>query len=366
MEFLNEQILKKGLMFQGLPVGGLSALTFDKRTGQFLALSDDKLNHRFYRLELRTPPHTSGTDREKEEALPVLPPAYEGDEHKAPLTFQFVFKEQVFLREKDLTRLKRNMDPEGIGLKNQTLFITSEGQQIFNPPEPPQVFVFDKTGTLKTAWPVPLVFWNEEKLSFFGTRENKGFEALTLTEKYLWTATEKSLRQDPDRFLRLSGFDREKGTLILQYPYFLEPKAGLAEMIGITNRIFLTLERAYNKQTGTNQVRLFKANCRKATDLITQAFTHPSDLKFLTPASLSPKGKSRLGNPEGSDSIIPCDKTLLFDFSKLPSGITADNLEGMTLGPDILGGGQLLVFTSDNNFSASQKTQFLFFRISPL
>ena len=385
LEFLNEQILPKNLRFQGQPVGGLSALTFDESTGEFLALSDDKSRHRFYKFQISPPPSAPGRNRR-------------------PL-FQMILRGQVFLREKDSQGLNRNMDPEGMDLKNQSLFVTSEGQQIFPPPEAPQVFVFSKKGVLKRIWATPPVFWNREKLSSFGARENKGFEALTLTEKHLWTATEKALRQDPDRLLRLSGFDREKGRLLYQYPYFLDPKAGLSEMTAMTDRTFLTLERAYDKQTGKNRVRLFMVHCRKVTDL--RAFPslkgvlkvswaaagsakksgRPPEAFFEeTPApagsgfaevsppgekpnkggfkTLKPLNRSGIKGSGKTGRLLPCDKNPLFDFARLPAGITADNLEGMALGPKIAAGGRLLVFVSDNNFSPSQKTQFLFFRTS--
>ena len=365
MEFLNEQILKKELKFEELSIGGLSALTFDERTGEFLALSDDKLNHRFYKLQLHIF-HSFGIQRKKGKWVLVLPAYSNQNKLKIAPSLQFIFKEQILLREKGSQSLNRNMDPEGIELKNKTLFITSEGQQIFNPPEPPQVFAFSKTGVLKKAWPVPTIFWNRKKLSSFGAKENKGFEALTLTERHLWTATEKSLRQDPNHLIRLSGFNPANETLLHQYPYFLNPQAGLSEMIAITDRIFLTLERAYNKRTGKNQVRLFTADCQKATDLMTlpdSSLKHSSNLKFLVPAKTSKKEITKLRNP---GHIISCNKNLLFDFSQLPPGITVDNLEGMALGPEISTGGRLLVFASDNNFNSSQKTQFLFFRISPV
>ena len=37
----------------------------------------------------------------------------------------------------------------------------------------------------------------------------------------------------------------------------------------------------------------------------------------------------------------------------------ADNLEGMTFGPTLTDGRQLLIIVSDNNFAADQVTQFL-------
>ncbi|MCY4512058.1 MAG: esterase-like activity of phytase family protein [Bdellovibrionales bacterium] len=363
VKFLNEQILKKDRQFEGLSVGGLSALTFDEGTGEFLALSDDKLNHRFYRLQLQRLDTSDTQQKKKKWTAPFI-----NNKNNSP-SFQFILKEQVLLREKNSKNMNRNMDPEGLALKDQTLFITSEGQQIFNPPEPPQIFIFSKAGILKKAWSVPSVFWNKEKFSSVGARENKGFESLTLTEKYLWTATEKALKQDMNRLLRLSGFGLKTGKLLRQYPYFLDFTAGLSEMIAITDKIFLTLERAYDKKTGENQVWLFVTHCREATDLMTlpdQSLKYSVHLKSLVPAVMIQKTKSSLRKLTKSNRIIPCNKDLLFDFSKLPPGVTADNLEGMTLGPKISQGGQLLVFTSDNNFSSSQKTQFLFFRISPV
>ncbi|MDB9496553.1 esterase-like activity of phytase family protein, partial [Spirulina subsalsa CS-330] len=60
-------------------------------------------------------------------------------------------------------------------------------------------------------------------------------------------------------------------------------------------------------------------------------------------------------------TVTPLKKRLLLDLSTLP--IPLDNLEGMTLGPRLADGSSLLVLVSDNNFSAEQVTQFLFFRL---
>ena len=444
MEFLNEQTLDKGLTFQGRAVGGLSALTFDEGTGEFLALSDAKTHHRFYRLQLncRTvkadPLLKPQPEKERPGKMSLFrfwrksPPSqgknpsnpfFEDEpcgQNPAP-PFRFIFKEQALLREKGLKRLKRNMDPEGMGLQGEALFIASEGQQIFRPSDPPQIFVFSNKGVLRKAWPVPSVFWNEKHLSSFGARENKGFESLTLTDKHLWTATEKPLKQDSLLFpsegktafseksdrsapqtgyktrkkrrerkshprrrkeglanfsllLRLSGFDLKTGTLLHQYPYFLEPGAGLSEMIAVTDGFFLTLERAYNKQTRHTRVRLFTADCRKASDMTAFSSagagalsksqsqkTEKSDaarLKIKSASSVPTDLSGKEKNP------IPCDKSPVFDFDNLPAGKTVDNLEGMTLGPELLKGGRLLILVSDNNFNFSQKTQFLFFRLN--
>ena len=46
-------------------------------------------------------------------------------------------------------------------------------------------------------------------------------------------------------------------------------------------------------------------------------------------------------------------------------GIYIDNVEGVTFGPDLPNGHKTLIFVSDNNFSALEKTQFLLFEIIP-
>jgi 3-phytase len=54
-------------------------------------------------------------------------------------------------------------------------------------------------------------------------------------------------------------------------------------------------------------------------------------------------------------------KHLLLDLDEL--GIPLDNVEGMTFGPRLRDGRQTLVLVSDNNFAATQFTQFLLFAI---
>ena len=49
----------------------------------------------------------------------------------------------------------------------------------------------------------------------------------------------------------------------------------------------------------------------------------------------------------------------MLDFDEL--GITLDNVEGMTFGPDLPDGRRTLVLVSDDNFSETQVTQFLGF-----
>ena len=327
IEFKGEQVFEKNKIFKSLRVGGLSELIFDESSGYFFALSDDKKNHRFYRLAF--------TDR----------PRYKLD-----------IKEQVFLKSPGHKRLKRNMDPEALvfyrdDAGNDVIFIASEGQKIYKIHEPTQIFTFDQQAVLKEAWPVPPVFWkagHNKQPHQFGQQENKGFESLTLDNNsdILWTATEKALKQDlifkRKSFVRLSAFNIKNKKMLAQYAYALNnsKEGGLTALQLLKPKVFISLERAYKKQknSGINEAHLFLTDCRKAHNIQSQI-------------QLKKRFKA-------------CSKILIWDSSKNPA-VQVDNLEGLALGPVLPSQKQLVVLVSDNNFNEDkQKTQFLFFELS--
>jgi hypothetical protein len=57
-------------------------------------------------------------------------------------------------------------------------------------------------------------------------------------------------------------------------------------------------------------------------------------------------------------SYEPMSKELVANF-KIDLGVTPDNVEGMTFGPKLPDGRQVLIVVSDNNFNPSQTTQFI-------
>ena len=59
--------------------------------------------------------------------------------------------------------------------------------------------------------------------------------------------------------------------------------------------------------------------------------------------------------------VTPIYKERLLDLAEL--GIPLDNLEGMTLGPQLPDGTRSLLLVSDDNFNDLQATQFLLFRL---
>ena len=319
---IEEQSLEKRTVFEGFKVGGLSELAFDNKTGHLTALSDDKKNHRWYELSFQTKPK-----------------------------YQLKIIKQILLKSPQSKRLNQNMDPEAILFYGDNVFIASEGQQIYEEHEPTQIFTFNRKGVLKSAWPVPSIFWQirpNKKAGAIGQQENKGFESLTLDKKknVLWTATEQPLKQDlifkNKSFVRLTAFDIKSKKILFQYPYFLKDSkdGGLTALEFLKDNAFISLERAYkkNKKNGANEVELFFTDCRKAQDI--KAYT-----------VLQTKFKA-------------CSKKLLWSSSQ-EKNIKVDNLEGLALSQPSANKKRSLILVSDDNFNPQhQKTQFLFFELT--
>ena len=346
LSFKGAQVFKKHKSFKGLRIGGLSEIVFDPDSGDFFALSDDKKNHRFYRLKLN-----------------------------CQARCQFQVQDQVLLRSTGQKNLGRSMDPEAIVLSDKSLvFIASEGRQMKAWPfEPSQIFTFTKDGTLLEAWPLPQLFWDLEKS--FGPKANKGFESLTLDHGsgLVWTGTEQPLRQDSTdlktqkpSFIRLSAFRIEDKSLSAQYGYPLSGEGyGLTALEFLQDKVFISLERAYkrDKKQGVNSVRLFLADCRGADDIKAYLSLSQAEVQFhVVPTAAKPD--QVLGMSTQKQWHYPCQKQLLWDSSKQPS-IPVDNMEGMVLARGVFPSGDpLLVLLSDNNFNEEkQKTIFLFFTL---
>ncbi|MBE9116173.1 esterase-like activity of phytase family protein [Lusitaniella coriacea LEGE 07157] len=348
LEFLGEYQLPK-TSFQDTPVGGLSALTYDRATSRFYVLSDDRSQRapaRFYTLNIALQPNDAGK-----------------------LHLETVEIESV-------TSLKTlqgepfapgSIDPEGIALSPRgSLFISSEGipSQKINP----FIGEFDlKSGKLLSPLRLPQRYLlnepetPEEEVAPRGVQENLGFEALTLNAPSLapedpfrlFTAPESSLLQDRDpenseqgapiRLLHYLISPIGSPIIVSENLYSLEPAPngtlsnGLTDLAAFDREGFLlSLERTYG--LGGVGAKIFLVTGGDATDT-TQIATLARD-------------RAR---------IKPLRKKLLVDLSEL--GINLDNLEGMGLGPHLPDGSQILVLVSDDNFSKDQVTQFLAFRV---
>lgn len=333
--------------FDGVPVGGLSGLAYDRQRDRFYALSDDRSNYgpaRFYTLKLNLDQSDAANPRigsvEIESATPLLSEAGE------PVAAGTV-------------------DPEAIALTpRQTVYIASEG--VPSQGIPPFIDEFDlETGRRKSRLRIPeryLLPAADEPPR--GVQENLGFESLTpdpsalgtagyLEPFRLFAATESALIQDlesgqpgelpPLRVLHyLIGEDQ--ATLLAEHLYYRgvlpleQGEPGLTDLLAIdAGGQFLSLERAFTPQTGVT-AQLFQMVMGNATD-----------------TSAMPQLQ---GNLSG---IQPVRKRLLLNLGDL--GIRLDNLEAMTPGPRLPDGSASLLLLSDDNFNPLQVTQFLLFRL---
>jgi hypothetical protein len=338
LQFLGQAIVPTGTMFAGTQVGGLSSITYDASRGVYYSLSDDQSQFapaRFYTLTVDL---TNGN-------------LANGGVHFTGVT--------TLLAPDGAPYAPFSLDPEGLTLtKSGELIVTSEGIAVRGIPAFVRRYALD--GTFLGDLPVPDAFLPTS--STHGIRQNLAFEAAAVAPdgRHLFVGMENALLQDgpaasittgsPSRILR---YNLSTGRLDRQYVYVTDPIAeppvpatqfavnGLVELLPFNDEFMLSMERSFSVGApGTgNTIKLYSVAVPGADDV--------NGLDSI--AALLP-------------TLRPLQKTLLLDLRTL--GIPLDNVEGMTLGPRLPDGRQSLVMVSDNNFAASQFTQFLLFAVS--
>jgi hypothetical protein len=351
LDFVGEYQLPK-MKFKDTPVGGLSALAYDRKRNKFYALSDDRSQFapaRFYTLGVSL--KRSDTGEIGLEKVDIEDVTFITDENGK-------------------TYAKGSLDPEGIALSpKDTVFISSEG--LPSQGIAPFIREFDlKTGQQKQDLQIPARYLpnnpTKEEQPPRGIQDNLGFESLTLEPGSLaaasgdpfrlFTATESavfqdSLSADSEQQTRIRWMQYLIGNIarpvvVTEHVYLLDPipkgakDNGLTELLTVdTGGHFLSLERTYGA-LGAG-AKIFQVATGAATDT------------------------SGIATLKGDISRInPVKKKLVLDLSTL--GIYLDNLEGITLGPRLPDGSQSLLLVSDDNFNDTQLTQFLLFRLNGL
>lgn len=341
LEFLDEYELPEAV-FDNTPVGGLSAITYNRQKDRFYVLSDDRSSlapARFYTLDLDI--GQTDTGETKIENVKIEDVTFLSDEGGN-------------------TYPEGTIDPEGIALSpRKTVFISSEGDA--SQDIAPFIGEFDlATGQKKVDIPIPRRYLPDTTENTKGVRNNLAFESLTINQTglvdvdpfRLFTATESATIQDDlgkadvNARIRLMHYGINpigSPILIAEHLYLLEPASievisnGLTELLALKEEgTFLSLERTFGF-TGAG-AKIFEVVVGNATDI-----SNVSSLK------------------EDISQIRPLKKKLLLDLQEL--GIYLDNLEGMTFGPRLADGSRSLILVSDNNFNEEQLTQFLLFKI---
>ncbi len=337
LQFLGQAIVPTGTTYAGTTVGGLSSITYDAARGVFYSLSDDQSQFspaRFYTLRLDVSHgHLTDGDVQFTGVTTLLAP--DGQPY-APLS----------------------LDPEGLTLaRSDELLVTSEG--IAARGIPPWVRRYARDGTFLGDLPVPDAFLPTS--ATHGVRQNLAFEAAAVAPdgRHPFVGMEGALAQDgPAATLtnasasRILRYNLATGRLERQFVYFTDPIAeapvpptqfavsGLVELLPFNDEFMVSMERSFSvgaPVTG-NTIKLYSV-----------AFPGAKDVN----------GMDSIAGILGS--VRPVQKTLLLNLDAL--GVPLDNVEGMTLGPTLPDGRRSLVLVSDNNFAASQFTQFLLFAI---
>ena len=304
--------------FEGTNVGGLSALTYDRRQDVYYSLVDNEgeTPARFYTLDV--PLSRSGL----------------GDSSILDVTFLEDASGQPFTG--------ANFDGEGLAVTRRgDLFASSETE--------PSIRRFSPDGELVDELPVPEKFL----VAPVGEAEaNRTFESLSLSPngRNLYTAVEEPLASDgqtEDGRSRIRILHYEKGPegfeSAEEFFYLTEPGQGVVEIVALSGRELLVLERGFVAGEG-NTVRIFRVSLKGAEDVSAEPTLDSPDLE-------------------------PVEKELLVDLADCPaSGATTpgtqtnpllDNFEALTLGPRLPGGQRALLLVSDDNFSEGQVTRIL-------
>jgi hypothetical protein len=339
LQFLGQAIIPTGTTFGGTTIGGLSSITYDPGRNVYYALSDDPSQFnpaRFYTFRIDLDGSFDAGDLHVDRVTTLQAPG------GGPYAFG-------------------SIDPEGLVFtKDGRLVLTSEGftSRLIDP----FLRLYDVQGSFLGSLPVPSYFLPTANGSS-GVRNNLAFEPAGVPPngRFFFTGTENALIQDgpaatvasgsPSRILR---YNLQTERLDRQYVYWTDPVFrapipptqfsvnGLVELLPLNNEFLLALERSFSVGVpGTgNEIKLYEVALPGADDV---------------------NGVASLAGSLGS--VRPAQKTLLLDLGTL--GIPLDNVEGMTFGPDLPDGRRSLVMVSDNNFAASQFTQFLLFAVSP-
>jgi len=341
VEFLGQAVIPSGTMFAGTEIGGLSSITYDAGRGVYHTLSDDQGNRA-----------TGDPVRYYTVAIDLADGTLEnGDVTFVDVTQLFESKKEPFA--------PGGLDPEGFTLGREGfLFMSSEGNNLSDPIIDPFIRRYNLNGRVTADLPIPDKYIPNGV--DWGVRFNLSFESLNVTPdgRTLVTAGEGAIFQDGPAssftngsLARLLEYDLRQRVPVAEYVYevgpWAEPSAifgvnGIVEVLPIDDAgTMLVMERSFSVGGvlggGTGNYVVIK-------EISTQGATDVLDIDALYEG----------GSPI---SFTPVTQRQIFAFDDL--GVPIDNIEGMTFGPPLPDGRQLLIIVSDNNFAPTQFTQFI-------
>jgi hypothetical protein len=333
-ELIGTVSIPTGTQFEDTEIGGLSSITYDSKRGVYYAISDDQGTIdpvRYYTLDIDVS---------------------DGQLDPGDITFLDV---TFILDPSSQPYAPGSLDPEGLTLAHEgSLYFSSEGFAARTPPVNPFINRMNLNGMHNRSLVIPDKFL---PTGTKGVRNNLGFESLNVTpdQKSLVTASEAALVQDgpaanlgQSSFARILQYRLSSGQPGAEYVYVVNPVAetpvpadqfrvnGLVELLPLDNLgTMLALERSFSvgAEGGGNTIWLYEIQTQGATDV---------------------SGKFSLLN----ETFTPVTKRLILNVEE-DLAIEPDNIEGIAFGPALPDGRLPLILMSDNNFAASQTTQFI-------
>lgn len=267
-----------------------------------------------------------------------------------------------FFHEGTPSGVLKDLDAESISGDGHDGFYVGTENGSERPTQPvPRILRVQADGLLTGALTLPDAYLPAAEPAPRGTRSNLAFEGLSLSPSGRWLTAivESPLHQDGDEpsfergaSVRLLRWDLTTRAEPAEYFYPVEPMRrpsngtptggnnGVSELVSLDDERLLVLERAYvplAEGQGPSTVRIFEV-------LLPAEPPHPG----APPPALT--------------------KSLVLDLDEIvpklePGAQSLDNLEGMTLGPELPSGEKSLLLVSDDNFRAEQRTMFLAFRV---
>ena len=345
LRFINEYIIPHNVQFKNTTIGGLSGIDFDKENKLFYIISDDwSMTNaaRFYTAHIFL--NEKGIDTVQfVDVVSFLQP--DGNVYPGA-------KENPY----------RTPDPESIRYNplNKTLVWTTEGERFIMKDsivlQDPAVRTITKEGKQLDSFPLPpqAHMYMDER----GLRRNGVFEGLSFADDYnnLYINIEEPIYEDGQRaatgdttaWIRLFKYDVRSKMLTGEYAYQVDPVVraplpsngfkinGVSEILEISKNKLLFVERSYSVGRTDCNIRVYLGDVSKASDI--------TGVNSLMGAKFN-----------------PIKKQLLLNMDSL--GMYIGNIEGVSFGPQLPNGHRTLIFVADNNFRATEKTQFLLFEL---
>jgi hypothetical protein len=332
--------------FKGTIIGGLSGLDYDPRSDTWVSESDDKSEFspaRFYTLRLDYDEKNFAAVAPTGVTLLLQPDgtSYPDKPHAIAHGGEVPDLESIRFDPRDGGIWYASEGDRPLGMNPFVRHASRDGRFLAELPQPPMFRIHPHEET--------------------GPRHNLSFEGLTFAPdgETLWVAMEAPLYQDgpiptptAGACSRLTHYDRA-GKILGQFAYPIDPipgvpapgknaDNGVSELLASSDREFLVIERSgIEDAAGAYRfhIRVYAADVSGATDV--------SGVASLTGAAFQ-----------------PAKKRLVLDFDQFHQP-WIDNLEGVAWGRRLANGHDSLVFVSDDNFIATQQTQFWVFDVRP-